>query len=327
MSSDIRRRTLLTGAASASLGVLAAQGQAQATQSSAALPPTPSRRFAAFRWLGTSGWHVRTPTTTLLVDPYLSRFDTGLAAGRFSVTTPLRVDPDAIDAALGAPGGEDGDVDAVLVTHTHWDHFGDVPHIATTRGAMVYTTLTGYHLAQAMGVAISQLAPVKGGEEMHVGDLVVRVVRSLHSRSASGGLLLPGVVTAPPEAPRTVADLPEGDTLAFLLRSPHGRSALLMGASDYDDQALQGLRPDVVALPVPSTDVTADYVGRLMSALDEPRVVIPVHWDDFESPLTNPPRTSENNRERLRTMTAQIRRHAPRTRIIVPRYGEPLWLF
>ena len=288
--------------------------------------PVPSSQFAAFGWLGTSGWRVRTPTMTLLVDPYLTRFDTGLAAGRFSVTTPLQVDPDAIDAAIGAAGDAEHDVDAVLVTHTHWDHFCDVPHIATTRGAMVYSTLTGYHLAQSMGVATSQLATVKGGEEMHVGDLVVRVVRSLHSRSASGGLLLPGVRTSPPEAPRTVADLPEGDTLAFLLRSPNGRSALLMGASDYDDQALQGLRPDVVALPLPSTDVTADYVGRLMAALDQPRIVVPVHWDDFESPLVNPPHTSEKNRERLRAMTAEIGRHAPSTRVVVPRYLEPLWL-
>jgi len=288
--------------------------------------PMPSRQFAEFSWLGTSGWRVRTPTTTLLVDPYLTRFDTGLAAGRFSVRTPLQVDPEAVDAAIGAAEDEEHDVDAVLVTHTHWDHFSDVPHIASTRSAMVYTTLTGYHLAQSMGVAMSQLATVKGAEEMHVGDLVVRVVRSLHSRSASGGLLLPGIRTAPPDAPRTVADLPEGDTLAFLLRSPHGRSALLMGASDYDDQALQGLRPDVVALPVPSTDVTADYVGRLMSALEQPSVVVPVHWDDFESPLTNPPRTSEANRERLRAMISQIGRHAPRTRVVVPSYLEPMWL-
>lgn len=324
MSRKIRRRTLLAVAASAPLGVLAAPGQAQAMPA----PPTAgdSGHFAAFSWLGTSGWHIRTPTSTLLVDPYLTRFDTGLAAGRFSVTTPLHVDPDAIDAALGVPESQDGTVDSILVTHTHWDHFSDVPHIAARRGAMVYTTLTGHHLAQSMGVPISQLATVKGGEEMHVGDLVVRVVRSLHSRSASGGLLLPGLRVAPPDPPRTVADLPEGDTLAFLLRAPEGRSVLLMGASDYDDQALQGLDPDVVALPVPSTDVTADYVGRLMSALGQPPIVVPVHWDDFESPLVNPPRTSERNRERLNAMIAEVRRHSPSTRVIVPRYREPLWL-
>ena len=96
--------------------------------------------FATFEWLGTSGWRIVTPTTTLLVDPYLSRFETGLAAGRFNATTPLTLDTTAIDAALGAPGTDRGSVDAILVTHTHWDHFADVPHIAASRDATVFTT-------------------------------------------------------------------------------------------------------------------------------------------------------------------------------------------
>lgn len=331
----LSRRTLLTGAGAA-LGVLGGVNGARAlgtdqppVPTAAATPPQPTTApagFASFAWLGTSGWRIRTPTTTVLLDPYLTRFDTGLAAGKFSATTRLRVDPAALDAALGAPGTPEGAVGSILVTHTHWDHFADVPHLARTRGATVFTTLTGYHLALAMGVPQKQLAVVRGGEEMHLGDLVMRVVPALHSRTASGALLFPGLHTTVPTRPRTIADLPEGDTLSYLLRSPQGRSVLLLGGSDYDDQALRGLRVDTVALPVPSTDVTADYAGRLLTALDGPSQVVLVHWDDFESPLTNPPLASEATRDRMARLTEQIRRLSPGTEVIVPEYGAPLRL-
>lgn len=331
----LSRRSLMTGAGTAALGVLggataaralgatpaAATPEAPAQEPASATPPT---GFATFSWLGTSGWRIRTPTTTVLLDPYVTRFDTGLAKGAFDATTRLRVDAAALDQALGAPGTPGGVVDSILVTHTHWDHFSDVPHLARTRGAMVFTTLTGYHLARAMGVPLGQLAVVRGGEEMHLGDLVMRVVPSLHSRTKSGALLFPGVHTQAPRRPRTIADLPEGDTLSYLLRSPQGRSVLLLGGSDFDDQALRGLRVDTVALPVPSTDTTADFAGRLLSALERPRQVVLVHWDDFESPLNNPPQAGEETRRRMDDLTARIRRIAPRTEVVVPRYGVPL---
>ena len=325
----LSRRALMTSAGTAALGVLGGVAGTRALAADAApasetRPAAAPSGFASFAWLGTSGWKIRTPATTVLLDPYVTRFDTGLAAGKFAATTRLRVDDAALDRALGRAGTADGAVDSILVTHTHWDHFADVPHLARTRGAMVFTTLTGYHLALAMGVPQGQLAVVRGGEEMHLGDLVVRVVPSLHSRTATGALLFPGVRTQKPARPRTIADLPEGDTLSYLLRSPQGRSVLLLGGSDYDDQALRGLRVDTVALPVPSTDVTAGYAERLLTVLDQPEQIVLVHWDDFETPLADPPRASDATRTRMRDLTEQIRRLSPRTRVVEPEYGTPL---
>lgn len=319
----MRRRALLTSAGGSLAGIAA--GAAAAGPAAAESGAGRTRGFATFEWLGTSGWRVSTPTTTLLVDPYLSRFDTGLAAGRFDPATPITLDPSAIDAALGAPDDDAGSVDAVLVTHTHWDHFADVPHIARTRGATVFATLSGYHLGLAMGLPGAQIAVVKGNEELHIGDAVVRVISSRHSRTGNGGLLFPGVRTQVPEPPKTIADLPEGDTLGFVIRRPgRGRGVLLLGASDHDDQALRGLDVDTVALPVPGNDVTADYVGRLLRALDLPRTVVLVHWDNFESRLANPPRTDDKGRARMREITTEIKRVSPRTRVLEPTYLTPM---
>jgi L-ascorbate metabolism protein UlaG (beta-lactamase superfamily) len=268
-------------------------------------------------WLGNAGWRVLAGDTELLVDPYLSRFPTGLAAGAFDPATPLRVDEAVVAAGVGDPN-------LVLVTHTHWDHVADVPHIATTYGARVVGTLTTHRVCESMGVPASSLLPVKGGEQLDLGDVVVRVVPSRHSRTGSGGLLFPGVRVEVPARPRTIADLPEGDTLAFVVSRPRGPQVYFSGASDLDDQVLDGIEPDVATIAVPSNDLVHEYVPRLLEALGRPRTVVPVHWDDFESPRTSPPKASAQNRARLEATVAQVRRVSPRTRVVVPDYDTPL---
>ena len=314
------RRRLVTGAAALTLGSSAA-----GLPASAHAAPTPSRRGrpprrgGTFRWLGTAGWQVRTPDHELLVDPYLSRYPTGLAAGSFDPQTPLRTDAAAIDRGVGEPG-------TILVTHTHWDHLNDVPYLARRHGARVVGTMTTYYTALAMDVPERQLLPVKGGEVLVLDDLVVRVVSSLHSRTGSGSLLFPGTRGAVPPPPRVISDLPEGDTLSFVVNRPGGPHVYVSGASDVDEQALSGVEADVAIFAVPSNDTTWEYVPRLLEALGRPRVVIPVHWDDFESPPTHPPTASDASRERLDATIRQVRRASPRSRVIVPDYAKELAL-
>nr|AEE65458.1 beta-lactamase domain protein [uncultured bacterium BAC AB649/1850] len=306
----VRRRHFLT--ASAATALVATTGAAQVTAQPAGARPS-VRRPATFRWLGTSGWRITIGSRTVLVDPYLTRFPTGLFTGAFDPRTPLRVDPAAIAAQAGRP-------ESVWVTHTHWDHFNDVPHVATTTGARVFGTLTAYHLGLAAGVPAAQLSPVKGGEVLDFGDHTVEVVASLHSRNAGYSMAFPGVRTAVPAAPATIADLPEGDTLAFQITTDDGHSMFFMGASDFDARNLDGLAPDVAAIAVPSSDATHAYVPRLLEALRYPAVVVPVHWDNFEQPLLNPPPVVDGDARRLSAFVDSVRRVSPRTRVIVPDY-------
>ncbi|MET7418667.1 MBL fold metallo-hydrolase [Dactylosporangium sp. NPDC005555] len=283
---------------------------------SASVAKGPKGRTGVFRWFGTAGWRVDIGARTLLVDPYLSRFDTGLFSGAFRPQTPLTVDAGAIAARVGRPG-------TVLVTHTHWDHFADVPHIATTTGARVVGTLTAYHLGLASGVPGGQLCPVKGGEVLDFGDHTVEVVASLHSRNAAYSMAFPGVRVSPPPPPRTIADLPEGDTLSFQLRIAGGPSVFFMGGSDFVERNLAGLDPDVAMVALPSSTATDDYVPRLIEALGRPKVVVPVHWDNFETELRNPPQAAPADAARLDALTAAVRKVSPRTRVVRPEYDTP----
>jgi len=102
-----------------------------------------------------------------------------------------------------------------------------------------------------------------------------------------------------------------------------GPSVFFMGASDFAERELAGLAPDVAMVAVPSTDATHGYVPRLLAALDRPATVVPVHWDNFETALENPPPVTPNDRARLDGFVAAVRDFAPRTRILLPRYLTP----
>ncbi|MFD0970633.1 MBL fold metallo-hydrolase, partial [Plantactinospora endophytica] len=268
---------------------------------------------ATFRWFGTAGWRIDIGTRTVLVDPYLSRYRTGLFEGAMDLATPLTVDTATVDQHVGRP-------ETVLVTHSHWDHFNDVPHIAATTGARVLGTMTTYQLGLAAGIPSGQLGLFKGGEVLDFGDYTVEVVASLHSRNAAYSIGIPGLRLSRPPKPATVGDLPEGDTLAYQLTVRNGPAVFFMGASDFVERNVTGLRPDIAMVAMAASTATHEYLPRLLDALGHPAIVVPVHWDNFETPLSNPPPVAPADRPRLAAMVDTIRKASPRSRIVLPEY-------
>ncbi|MEV5436148.1 MBL fold metallo-hydrolase [Streptomyces sp. NPDC052682] len=307
------RRTVLRGATLGAAAPLIPATAATASAGDSGRGRRTAAGSASFRWLGTAGWRIDTGDRTVLFDPYLTRFPTGLFTGAFDPRTPLRTRPEAVDAHVGRPT-------VVLVSHSHWDHLADVPHIARTTGARVVGTETTYHLLVALGVDPGQISVVKGGEVLDLDGIIVEVVPSLHSRNKKCSYFAPGTLNAPPATvPSTIADLPEGDTLAFQVTAGDGGpSAFLMGASDFSERAVRGLSPDVAMIAVPSSTSTHRYVPRLLRALDTPPVVVPVHWDNFEIPLSGSP--VRDPQMDLDGFLAQVHKAAPATRVVVPDY-------
>jgi L-ascorbate metabolism protein UlaG (beta-lactamase superfamily) len=126
-------------------------------------------------YLGTAGWEIADGTTIILIDPYLSRIngpappgggsghtiagDSRRAYGWGDVAAP---DVAAIDAHIQR-------ADFVLVTHTHYDHILDVPHIALKTGATVVGTESTENVLRAYGVPEEHLITVRGGEDYQFG--------------------------------------------------------------------------------------------------------------------------------------------------------------
>jgi L-ascorbate metabolism protein UlaG (beta-lactamase superfamily) len=97
--------------------------------------------------------------------------DTRRAYGWSDVATP---DVAAIDLQIRR-------VDFVLVTHTHYDHVLDVPHIALKTGAAVIGTESTENVMRAYGVPEAQLITVRGGEDYQFDSFSLKVNPSLRS--------------------------------------------------------------------------------------------------------------------------------------------------
>jgi L-ascorbate metabolism protein UlaG (beta-lactamase superfamily) len=266
------------------------------------------------RWLGNNAWDLSYRGTTVLVDPWLTRFRTGTyTQGGARPDTPLSVDPATIDRYVTR-------ADLILVCHGHYDHIADVPYLARRTGATVVGDASHCNLLRAMEVPERQLLTVAPGRRLTRGGFAVDVLHSLHSMTGNPPAVpFPGSVEdRVPPRPQTVADLVEGGTLAYRIGVP-GLTLLVLSSGNFDAEALAGQHPDAVILPAGGA---ADYPGRLLGELGEPRWVLPSHWDDYDLPLDQPAR-DWGGLERLRAAVAAAR---PSATFVQLAHGETVHL-
>jgi L-ascorbate metabolism protein UlaG (beta-lactamase superfamily) len=108
--------------------------------------------------------------------------------------------------------------DQILIGPGHWDHLADVPIIAKKTGAMVIGSETYGHVLRAAGVPEKQIVQVKGGESMQFDGYTIEVFPGLHSLGPIKKYAVPGhLYSVPAAAPTKVGELPEGDSLIYLI--------------------------------------------------------------------------------------------------------------
>jgi L-ascorbate metabolism protein UlaG (beta-lactamase superfamily) len=291
-------------------------------------PRAETNAVVTLEYTGAAGWRISDGSTVILVDPYISRIlgpppplappyaklpgDTRPVYGWNDIAVP---DVAAIDAHVTR-------ADFILVTHTHYDHALDVPHIAIKTHSAVIGTESTANVMRAYNVPEQQLITVRGGEDYDFGVFSVRVIPSLHSPLDHKHYFSSETAPAGMKAQLTLQQMhPEGGTLAYLIRF-RGHQILVFGGMNYIEREIEGLQPDVVLLGASSSRKEIyDYTGRLMRDLHFPPLVIPTHWDNFFAPYTA---SQQPSIDALQSFVQEVRAASPKTRIIVPKYFAPI---
>jgi len=325
-SGGVSRRALLQAgvAAGASLaGGLAFPGVAAGAER---VGPERSRADHGLRltWFGANGWKIRFRANdtdrTILVDPFFGRFKTGFFTGQFDPDTPLHPAPaELIDRHVPTA------VDHILIGHGHWDHIADLPAIQRRTGAMVIGSETHRHLMRGFGLPDEELVIVEGGEVIAFDGYTIEVFAGLHSLGATRKYVLPGHLLSDPPPPTVVGDLPEGDTLCYLLSIDDGPALFIMSSANFVERAFAGIRPDVALVAGIFRNHISRYTDRLMAALGQPPVLLPTHWDNFERPYDDGPQDLRDilgEQGALDTFVRELKRSSPRSRVVVLDFFE-----
>ena len=238
------------------MALAAASAQAQAKPGAGG-----GRKEFRVTWLGHAAFElVSSGGTRLLIDPFLTQ----------NPATPQEFK----DLSRYKP-------DAILVSHSHFDHSGDVAEIAKTSGAPVigtfdYISSLGLPDAQAMGGNV--------GGTFAVGDVKIYLVPAMHSSH------------------------PGGRPLGYVVTFSDGRSLYHTGDTwIFGDMALiqEVYRPSVILLNAGGGPYTQDpkTAALAIRKFFNPEAIVPMHFATFPALATETDvRSAFKEDRRLRVM-------------------------
>lgn len=230
-------------------------------------------------WFGVTGVLLRDGEQAVMADPFFTR-----PPGLINTLLNRRIAPNEtlIREWLARAGVQR--LDAVMVSHSHYDHAMDAGMVARLTGAVLIGSESTLNIGRGAGLPESQLRLAQPGREENFGRFSLRFIESVHSGRTGGRPT--GVITEPLQTPARYFDYKLGGTFSIRVDHPQGR-VLLHGSAATIPGALQGERADLVFLGVAAIDDLDSYLRETVDAVGAHRV-IPTHWDDFWLPLDQP---------------------------------------
>jgi len=275
---------------------------------------------------GSAAWKITDGKHTVLLDPYFTRLR--YSGNRFGML-PANAAPGDERPAYSFDEIVPSDTETIdrhiqeathiLLSHAHFNHCMDMPHIAKKTGAHVVGSYSATNIARAYGVAEPQLVPVRGGEDYDFGELSIRVIPSLHSALCDKCYFDAGIVPEGLRGPLPLKAFSEGGTFGYLVRFRH-HEILMFGSMNYIEREVQGLTPSIVLVPSarPRLQIFR-YTERLLRATGLPQVVVATHWDVQTFPYGADQSSALAHAE---IFQEEVRRVAPAAAQVLPRHFE-----
>ncbi len=261
------------------------------------------------RWQGTASLEFSAGNQILALDPFFTRPSLGETLLR-----PLRTDIELVAAMLPR-------CDYVLISHPHYDHLMDVPDVIGNTNTHVYASPNSCALMSLLGAPGGNLSTMMPGDHLELGDFDVDVFLAKH-RSLFGQRLAMGLLPEDLSLPLRATDYRMDMCYSFSLRV--GEISFFIASGLGDD-----LAPPAEVLLVAPYGEESDFKSLLEGV--RPKLVIPIHWDDFFRPLSKPLKRMRDpsnwkwpplRRVDLHAFERIVKTYAPQARLLVPEMFE-----
>jgi L-ascorbate metabolism protein UlaG (beta-lactamase superfamily) len=231
-------------------------------------------------FFGTSSLYLTDGTTGIFIDAFLTRPSLSTLEHE-----PIKPDIDLIKKTLER--GAVKRLDALFVAHSHYDHVMDSPEVIKLLGGKLYGSPSTLNVGKGAGLPDASMQTIDDNSHHAIGAFHVRVLQGEHSP----GNIAVGTIDAPLKAPANVLDYRDGGCYSFYISHPSG-SVLIHPSANFVAGKFVGLKPYVLYLGVgmlgaQSRQFQDDYWRHTVEAT-QPKLILPVHWDHFGLPLSEP---------------------------------------
>ena len=233
-------------------------------------------------------------TTTLLFDDGKDQILFDAHVTRPSVAKYARGDEASTDTALCDRLIRLHHIDrlrAIFISHTHHDHVMDAPYIANQCGAKIYGSESAKNVALGGDVPLENIVVFQHGSCYTIGDYKISILKSLHSKPNKFNNDLGQPIPEPLVQPASLRAYKEGGSYDFYIEH-QGKKTLIRPSFNYIAGQLDGIQADVLFLGVAGLAKADPEMERNFFAetveKTKAHLVIPVHWDNFFSPLDQP---------------------------------------
>ncbi len=162
---------------------------------------------------------------------------------------------------------EVGELDTILITHGHFDHFADAIPLAQQTGATVVANFEIFSYLQSKGV--ENVMPMQKGGTAQVGGIKVTATHAFHSSSIA-------------EEDGTIVYA--GEPMGYILEFESGFKLYHSGdTAVFGDMQLIGelYQPDLALLPIGNQVVMSPFEAAHAARLLGVRHVVPMHYGTF----------------------------------------------
>ena len=229
-------------------------------------------------YLGVNGFQFETAGHALLVDPYFTRIGLWSAA----LNRRIESNPERVSEGLQHVRPR---VDAILITHAHFDHLLDTPEIMRRTHAKLLSGETAVHLTESLDISPNRCEIVQPGNTRTIGPWTIRVLAAEHDRlfGKVPFARCPKTTTAT-KRPIKVSDWCVGEPLAFVIEAAGKRIYIDSGGVPGGPSCSRIKQVDLAILGVALPDSRQRFAQVVRQI--EPRYTLPSHQDDMFAPLS-----------------------------------------